>query len=307
MKNKKLKIIAGPCAIDQDNLAEIYEIAEIKTPDGKRAISGARAVGLKSRSALNSTGEGMGVDYKILYDNYTKLMNGKTVKAMRLTPALEMAIQIVKDTNMLVAAEIMMPIVQLPLLEGLIPANKLLAWNPSVNQLGWQVMEMTEYAHKNGWYVGLKNGKWIGHNEIEAQNRNDELKTPIEKTWEGLTQYAQKANGHTLMIHRGFELNDKEGYRAKPIHEIARRTKIRTGKPMLFDPSHSYGPGKRDEILEGTIKAMNMKLNDEEYLYDGILIEAGTSVTDTDQHVTIAELKDMVKALSKTRDLQGPE
>jgi hypothetical protein len=76
---------------------------------------------------------------------------------------------------------------------------------------------------------------------------------------------------------------------------------------MLFDPSHSYGPSKRDEILEGTIKAMNMKLNDEEYLYDGILIEAGTSVTDTDQHVTIAELKDMVKALSKTRDLQGPE
>ena len=57
----------------------------------------------------------------------------------------------------------------------------------------------------------------------------------------------------------------------------------------------------RDHIVEGTIEAMKMKDEDENFLYDGILIEVGDSVTDTYQHITVQELKDMVTELSKFR------
>jgi 3-deoxy-D-arabino-heptulosonate 7-phosphate (DAHP) synthase len=40
-------------------------------------------------------------------------------------------------------------------------------------------------------------------------------------------------------------------------------------------------------------------------LYDGILIEAGTSKTDSEQHISIKELKELVKELSKFRKILG--
>jgi hypothetical protein len=48
-----------------------------------------------------------------------------------------------------------------------------------------------------------------------------------------------------------------------------------------------------------------MKIDDKNYLYDGILIEAGNSETDTEQHITINELKILCKELSKFRELEG--
>ena len=39
------------------------------------------------------------------------------------------------------------------------------------------------------------------------------------------------------------------------------------------------------------------------YLYDGILIEAGDSPTDTDQHITLPELYDMTSKLSDIRPI----
>lgn len=105
------------------------------------------------------------------------------------------------------------------------------------------------------------------------------------------------------LIHRGFEVPDKGNYRAPAVHEIAKRTKKRIGRELFFDPSHSLGPEMRDQIVEGTIKAMKMKLDEENYLYDGVLIEVGTSTTDTEQHITVAEYKGMVRDLSTFRDL----
>ena len=58
-----LAIIAGPCSITPENTKEIInEIATIRTPDKERAIYGTRVVGLKSRTALDLNGEGMGID-----------------------------------------------------------------------------------------------------------------------------------------------------------------------------------------------------------------------------------------------------
>ena len=52
---------------------------------------------------------------------------------------------------------------------------------------------------------------------------------------------------------------------------------------------------------------MKMKISDKEYLYDGILVEAGTSVTDTLQHITLKELEYMLDELARFRDLVAPK
>ena len=75
---------------------------------------------------------------------------------------------------------------------------------------------------------------------------------------------------------------------------------------MYFDPSHSYGPKLRDQIVEGTIEAMAMR-DGQDFLYNGILIETGTSKTDTNQHISLEELEAMTKELGTFRNLRTPE
>lgn len=62
----------------------------------------------------------------------------------------------------------------------------------------------------------------------------------------------------------------------------------------------------RSSIVEETIKAMQMKVPETDiYLYDGMLIEAGTSTTDTKQHITLEELFQMTSRLSDIRPIRG--
>ena len=63
----------------------------------------------------------------------------------------------------------------------------------------------------------------------------------------------------------------------------------------------------RRHIVAAVLEAMRMKMNDEEYVYDGILIEVGTSTTDTDQHITLEELAVLAQELAKERDLVTPD
>ena len=46
-----------------------------------------------------------------------------------------------------------------------------------------------------------------------------------------------------------------------------------------------------------------MKLDNGNWLYDGALIEVGTSTTDTEQHITINELSNIIDELSKFREI----
>ncbi|MDQ6984985.1 MAG: hypothetical protein Q9M91_00595 [Candidatus Dojkabacteria bacterium] len=185
IKNKKFSIYAGPCSID-NNKKEILEIAKIEI-NGKMAITGTRIVGLKSRTVLDKSGEGMGMDYETLMYNFQLLPKGGNIKDFQIPPSIEIAKEIIKKTGLNIATEIMMPIVQLPVLSRELPKQKVMIWNPSVNQLGWQVMQMSAVAKENEWVVGLKNGKWVGeHIEVADNYKNSELKTPIESAWEGL-------------------------------------------------------------------------------------------------------------------------
>jgi len=289
-----LRIIAGPCSIDEKNINEIYEIAEIKI-NGRYAVWGTRVVGLKSRTNFHSSGEGMGVDFK----NFLKNLEGKK----EIPQSVKIAEKIVKETGLLVATEIMDSILQIPFYQKRIPKEKLLLWNPAVNQLGWPVLIMSYFAKKNGWYVGIKNPKWLGDFKKKADNLNYKGRTSMEKTWEGLVSYANYylEKEKIILIHRGVDIPEKGKYRNAPLHNLALRVKKHTGCLLFFDPSHSYGPKMREKIVPATLKAMKIKINENEFLYDGILIEVGTSKTDSEQHISIKELKEMIKELSKWR------
>lgn len=297
-QNHNLEIIAGPCSIDANNFQEIFTIADISTKDG-HAISGTRVVGLKSRTAFDATGKGMGTDWESL-DILMKNRN-----AAIISPSVTMAEEIVRETGMRVATEVMLPHLQLPQFVGRVPEGKLIAWNPSVNQLGWQVLESSRIAAENGWSIGLKNGKALGTSLEEADN-TDGTSTPMETTWEGLASYAQGVD-EIIFIHRGVDVPEKEGHRNAPVHQAAQRIKHRNPHAKMFlDPSHIFGPKMRDEIVEQTIRAMHIRDSDG-FLYDGILLEAGSSTTDTKQHITIPELEGLAIDLSQFRRLKGPE
>ncbi len=308
LSSQPVTIIAGPCSIDTRNVADIYRIAEMENPrTQKRAIAGTRVVGIKSRTSLDSTGKGMGIDYPTYIQNNTLLMQGKTYHDFEVPPSVTMAEEICKKTGLMIASEIVSPMVQMPSYINRIPKGKLLPWNPAVNQLGWQTYEMATYAREYGWHIGIKNGKWVGDHVEKANTASYASKTTMEKAWEGLATYARDVNGKIVLIQRGVDVPDKGSYRNMPIHEIAKRAKKTTNALLFFDPSHAYGPKMRQDIVPAVIDALKMMINDETYLYDGILIETGTSQTDTDQHISIDELQDIIDDISTFRTLASPD
>ena len=289
--NTQLTIIAGPCSVDQNNMREVFKIAEMKV-NGKRVIAGTRVVGLKSRTNLSIDGKNMGIDFAIFMRNLEKLIEGKSPSTFEDPPSVQLAKHICKNTGLIIATEIMSPLVQLPSLECEVLKNKVLAWSPAVSQLGWPAMKMALFAKRNGWSVGIKNGKWKG----------------MEKTWEGLASYVQAhvEPNKTIMIQRGIEVPEKGKFRSLPVHASAQAMKEK-GFQVFFDPSHSFGPLLKNEIVQGTIKAMKMKTHDGKNIYDGVLIEVGTSVTDTEQHITLNELQELCTQLSEFRELVSPK
>jgi 3-deoxy-D-arabino-heptulosonate 7-phosphate (DAHP) synthase len=294
---RELEIIAGPCSVDHKNIEEIREIADMGT------ISGVRVVGLKSRTDLDPTGKGMGIDFDAYQERKKKLKQGISATDI-VPPSVKYAADLANNYGVQVATEVMNPHVQVPAYIGRIPENKLLLWQPSVMQLGWPVEDLAEYAEENGWAVGIKNGKALGSTLAEA-NDPDTTETSMEKAWKGLAAYANKGQ-EIILIHRGVDVPEKGDYRNALVHEAARRVKAATGRPVFHDPSHSLGDKMRPQIVEDTIKTMHMK-DGSEFLYDGILIETGTSQTDTNQHISLDELSYLTKELSTFRDLRTPE
>jgi len=310
MKNTKITIIAGPCSVDDNNIKEIKEISEIEVRSRKgkrqRAVAGTRVVGLKSRTELDLDGIGMGMDYFGYKKNSEILLQGGNIKDFEVLPSALIAKDIADETDLIIATEIMNPLIQMPSYEGRIGVGKLLPWNPAVNQLGWQIEQTAAFSRKNGWHIGIKNGKWIGDHLHTANTEEYAGKTTMEKTWSGMVKYAVGIKQDIILIHRGVDVPGKGNFRNAPVHSIAKRVKKDTKVKLFFDPSHSYGPKMRDNIVDAVIAAMKMKISKDEFLYDGVLIETGTSTTDTDQHITVLELQKLTRELARFRDLVSP-
>lgn len=299
-----LEVIAGPCSLDVRHLSELYEMAEMHVSDGRggtqRGLSAVRWVGAKSRTELTPTGEGMGMDFCALEQ---AILYGSSNEVL---PSVLLAQQFVRETGMGVAAEIMLPGIQMPFYEGRVPKGQFFPWNPAVNQLGWSVRQMAAIASRNDWTVGLKNGKWLDKPlEHVVQPDNDTI-TSMEKAWLGLATYAAAAKCKVAFIHRGVDAPEKGDFRNALVHEVVRRLARKfPNAGRYFDPSHSLGEKLKDDIVRTTIEAMKMTIGNK-FLYTGILIEAGTSETDTRQHISLIELQQLLNEISKFRRLGGP-
>ena len=120
-KNAECTVIAGPCSIDEVNIREVFKIAEMEVKDRKGkpqlAVAGTRVVGLKSRTELDDSGKGMGMDYHAIQKNIDIMINGGCTKDFAIPPSALMAQKVNKKTGMLIATEVMMPSVQLPAFE----------------------------------------------------------------------------------------------------------------------------------------------------------------------------------------------
>jgi hypothetical protein len=302
MKNTEVTLIAGPCSISEKNIGEVYTLSEMEVKNSlgetQRAVTGVRIVGVKSRTSYTEKEGAMGIDREVFVNNMRSYAQGGGIKDMKMLPSIQMSDEFIRKTGMIVATEIVAPLIQVPLCDKVLKDHELLLWTPAVLQIGWNLMEMYECSKSNAWKLGIKNPKWVGK-ESDGQNS-------MEKTWLGIGTYVPQIQD-IIYIHRGVDVAESAPYRNLPVHESAKKVKKLSGKQMYFDPSHTFGPKMKDKIVEGTLDAMRMKLSDDEYLYDGILIEAGTSQTDTEQHITHAELQDLINKLAKFRDIVPPK
>lgn len=295
-----LCIIAGPCSVDNKNIQEIESILSIEI-NGKKIISGTRVVGLKSRTALEKSGNGMGLDYEAFIKNLDILIKGGNANDFEDLPSILISKKIQEKFNCIIATEIMDYSIQMPLLDKNLK-GMVMPWNPAVNQLGWPMMCISKYCEKNNWLLGIKNPKNLGISTEDSEIKN--ITAPMEKVWSGVASYSALPNEKKVLIHRGVDCSFKGDFRSVLVHKAAIRTKLANQNiKLFFDPSHSYGEKLRDEIVNGTIEAMKIKSNDGEFVYDGILIEVGTSQTDTYQHITIKELENMAIEISKFREI----
>lgn len=299
-----VEIIAGHCSVSPEHFHELYEMSEIMVSDGsggkKRGLSAVRLVGLKSRTEYNVTGDAMGMDFPVLEQ---AIVYGT---ADTVPPSVLLAEQFVKDTGMGVAAEMIYPTEQMGFYEGRIPDGRFMPWSPSNEQLGGPLRKMGIIAARHNWTVGIKNGKWLDIPYEDASDMGSETVSTLEKTWIGLATYAKAAGANIAFIHRGVDIPEKGDHRNALIHGVVAHLAKRVPEARrYFDPSHSLGPKLRDRIVEETIEAMRMRAGND-FLYNGILIEAGTSMTDTKQHVTIEELRIIIEEVSKFRTLRGP-
>ena len=298
-----VKIIAGPCSINKNNVKELYEIASMNTQN-RKVIEGLRVVGLKSRTELKHSAEYMGIDFDVHLKLCCDLINGVYSLTPKQTyPSAEIAKDVIaKHGDLKIASEIVDPFLQIPVYAQNL-GDRFLPWNPAVDQLGWLLGTIGEYAKKYNLSIGIKNAKNLGTSIVESEIHN--RTAPMEKVWKGLATYTgiQGDKSRIIMIQRGIDDPLKGDFRNFPVHKCAMRVKKDTGYQMFFDPSHVCGPKLRDQIVDKTLEALQLKVDDGRYLYDGILIEAGTSTTDTEQHITINELSNLIDEISKFREI----
>lgn len=296
-----LTIIAGPCSVNKNNIEEIEEILNIEI-NGNKVISGIRCVGLKSRTIYTNNSIDMGIDLEVFKYNQQILISGKSYNEFEIMPSIELAKQLQDKYNCIIATEIIEPAIQMLLFDKYLTGS-FIPWNPAVNALGWNIQHISKYCEKrDNWLLGIKNPKNLGISVEDAEVKN--MIAPMEHVWSGLAGYSNLPNGRKVLIHRGVDAEKKSNFRSMLVHKTAMRVKNTvSGAKLLFDPSHSFGPKMRDEIVDGTVEIMKMKDLCGNFLYDGILIEVGTSTTDAGQHISVKELRELVNKLSEFRDI----
>lgn len=308
-----LQVVAGQCSFSNEpgQLDELHTLAnmQVSNPNGSmtRAISHLRFVTLKSCTDANNPGIGMDAPaIKQIIAN-----PGKKDKID--LPGIVLATKFAKEERIGIGAEIMIPHIQMPQYEKhLDKKESLFPWIPSNVILGWVALEMDSWCQKNGWSLGIKNPKWLGTTLEKAEDPSSEIVSSMQRSWDGMETFTNIGTD-TVLINRGVDIPEKETHRNAITHEIAR--KIKRNKPhrrIGIDLNHACGPNHRDDIAPSLIHALLMTVDGLPIrqggtpLYDVLLAEVGTSITDTKQHMTIPELQDVLSEVSKHRPLLKP-
>lgn len=308
-------IAAGPCSASPENEHVIWELAR------QNNVAAVRVVGLKSRTAMTPDAF-MGWDagaslnnMQTLADNLQAIQNGNLaeIKPMEIPDSITLARKIAEDTGVLVATETMDASLQIPLYNEHMPSGSMVFWTPSINGIGWLPYAIQAQIGQNGHGIGIKNVKVGGDNSLSDLQNNADLDSELAKTWSGQAAYARSVNpNNVVLIHRGISVAGKGKFRNAPVHAAAQKVKVDTNLPMLYDPSHIHGPKSRDNIVQDTIEAMQMTYLDtstsrEIFLYNGMLLEVvddpSNVQTDSGQHITLEEMHQIQKEVSRHRNL----
>ncbi|MCK9204044.1 MAG: bifunctional 3-deoxy-7-phosphoheptulonate synthase/chorismate mutase type II [Bacteroidales bacterium] len=145
-------------------------------------------------------------------------------------------------------------------------------------------------------------GEAIGNADIPVLVKNP--LNPDLKTWLGAIERLNQMGLKKLVaIHRGFSFFNRSPYRNAPMWEIPIELKrLYPGLPLFVDPSHICG--NRELILPTTQKALDLEMN-------GLMIEThinpSKALTDKNQQITPAQLKEMLGKLVLRRESGGFE
>lgn len=318
-QDRQIAVIAGPCSISGPHYPEMYAIQNEFFAKLKNDVTGFRVVGYKSRTAPDKEGileklygysndellnlRRINPDLNANAKNYYGLDVCEVMVSQRMIfagtpigskdlpnlPSVMRARDFQKKyPHLLIATEIIEPFVQIPQLKRHLRPGSVLAWTPANDVLGPSKTIYRDLMVEEN-FVAIKNPKWLGIDPALVTEENILSLSGI-KTMLGCMQWANT----NIMIHRGFELEEKEGHRAKPVHEVFDYLKKRVPElSILFDPSHSFGPNYQPEIKKQSVKAV------EKHGYHGLLIEASTATTDAAQHVSTDEMLEIVGTLKQ--------
>lgn len=253
MKTKQKINIAGPCAAESRE-----QVINCALALKKQGIKIMRASLWKPRTAPGFEGVGTkGIDW----------------------------LSEVTMLGMTVATEILIPRQLTQLIKGIGQQgdlSKVLLWIGSRNQnhlIQREIAKIIKEKMPKNVRLLIKNQAWTD-----------------ERHWLGIVDHILGSGisaKRLILCHRGFSSNGQDNpdnFRNPPNFKMAMRVKVKTGLPMLIDPSHIGG------TVENVFKVMSMADN---FDFDGAMIEAHPkpleAMSDAKQQLTFAELNSLLK------------
>ncbi|MDA0986693.1 MAG: hypothetical protein O3A55_03730 [Bacteroidetes bacterium] len=154
-------------------------------------------------------------------------------------------------------------------------------------------------------WIGSRNQNHFIQQEIAKRILNEfpkEVKLLIknqpwkeDEHWFGIVEYILNSGfgkDRIILCHRGFSHNDltqTENFRNPPDFNLAMNVKLKTGLPMLIDPSH----------IGGTIENVFLAVNQSKvYDFDGLMVEVHSTPTeaktDPEQQLSFAQFDKLI-------------
>lgn len=184
------------------------------------------------------------------------------------------------------ATEVLLPSHAKAVMEAVLPVlkkGKLLLWIGARNQNHFVQQEIARIASKDKQVLLMvKNQPWAD-----------------QKHWEGIIDHVLSggiSKDNLILCHRGFMPNGRNPHnlRNMPDFKMAMRIKMKTGLPMVFDPSHTGG--SVPNVLKLAKEASS-------HDFDGVMVEVhpdpANALTDANQQLTWEQFDKLVKAYEK--------